>query len=129
MPLAMRLSRSRPRPVRPAPPALGGLRRRLLSGAAQARPPLCLLNSLTGAKAPLPLPEDRALTWYSCGPTVYDAAHLGHARNYVCLDIIHRVLTVRAPWPPTSPHLLHPAPSMASDRGRGGRRTTTASRC
>lgn len=22
----------------------------------------------------------RRITWYACGPTVYDAAHLGHAR-------------------------------------------------
>ena len=29
---------------------------------------------------------------YSCGPTVYDAAHLGHARTYVCIDIMQRVL-------------------------------------
>ena len=33
------------------------------------------------------------LTWYSCGPTVYDDAHLGHARTYVCTDIIRRILT------------------------------------
>ena len=39
------------------------------------------------------VPDGQPLTWYSCGPTVYDAAHLGHARNYVCLDILHRVLT------------------------------------
>ena len=29
---------------------------------------------------------------YMCGPTVYDAAHLGHARTYVCFDIMARVL-------------------------------------
>ena len=22
----------------------------------------------------------RRVTWYSCGPTVYDASHMGHAR-------------------------------------------------
>eukprot|EP00756_Hemistasia_phaeocysticola_P018034 Hpha_TRINITY_DN15570_c5_g2::TRINITY_DN15570_c5_g2_i1::g.107299::m.107299/K01883/CARS, cysS; cysteinyl-tRNA synthetase len=32
------------------------------------------------------------LTWYACGPTVYDVAHLGHARTYVSFDIIRRVL-------------------------------------
>ena len=32
------------------------------------------------------------ITWYSCGPTVYDAAHIGHARTYVCTDIIRRIL-------------------------------------
>lgn len=31
------------------------------------------------------------LTWYSCGPTVYDSAHLGHARTYVALDLLRRV--------------------------------------
>ncbi|XP_021095011.1 probable cysteine--tRNA ligase, mitochondrial isoform X2 [Heterocephalus glaber] len=30
---------------------------------------------------------------YSCGPTVYDHAHLGHACSYVRFDIIRRVLT------------------------------------
>lgn len=35
---------------------------------------------------------DAPLTWYSCGPTVYDDAHLGHARTYVCTDIIRRLL-------------------------------------
>ena len=55
---------------------------------------LSLRNSLTGKKDALVLPEGRPLTWYSCGPTVYDSAHLGHAQNYVSLDILHRVLTV-----------------------------------
>lgn len=32
------------------------------------------------------------VTWYACGPTVYDDAHLGHARNYVSTDILRRIL-------------------------------------
>ncbi|KAI0157593.1 tRNA synthetases class I (C) catalytic domain-containing protein [Xylariaceae sp. FL1272] len=32
------------------------------------------------------------LSWYACGPTVYDHSHLGHARNYVSTDIIRRIL-------------------------------------
>jgi cysteinyl-tRNA synthetase len=32
------------------------------------------------------------IRWYSCGPTVYDAAHIGHARNYMTFDIIRRIL-------------------------------------
>lgn len=32
------------------------------------------------------------MKWYSCGPTVYDHAHLGHARTYVTGDIIRRIL-------------------------------------
>lgn len=37
-------------------------------------------------------PEGRLITWYACGPTVYDDSHLGHARNYVSTDIIRRLL-------------------------------------
>eukprot|EP00808_Paulinella_micropora_P007756 g70613.t1 len=33
------------------------------------------------------------LTWYICGPTVYDHSHIGHARTYMCFDIIARMLT------------------------------------
>ncbi len=29
---------------------------------------------------------------YSCGPTVYDYAHIGHARTYVNTDVLRRVL-------------------------------------
>jgi len=29
---------------------------------------------------------------YTCGPTVYDLCHLGHARAYLTFDIIRRVL-------------------------------------
>lgn len=32
------------------------------------------------------------VTLYICGPTVYDSAHMGHARAYVSFDIIRRVL-------------------------------------
>jgi cysteinyl-tRNA synthetase len=28
-----------------------------------------------------------------CGPTVYDHSHMGHAKTYVCFDIIHRIMT------------------------------------
>jgi cysteinyl-tRNA synthetase len=42
------------------------------------------------------LPQDytnpREITWYSCGPTVYDATHIGHARTYVTLDILRTVV-------------------------------------
>ena len=33
-----------------------------------------------------------AVRWYMCGPTVYDASHMGHARTYLGFDIIRRVL-------------------------------------
>ncbi|KAH8702263.1 cysteinyl-tRNA synthetase [Talaromyces proteolyticus] len=57
-------------------------------------PPLKIYNSLTKSKVPfVPLdPKGRKVTWYACGPTVYDDSHLGHARNYVTTDIIRRIL-------------------------------------
>lgn len=33
------------------------------------------------------------MTWYQCGPTVYDDSHMGHARTYVSFDIIRRIMT------------------------------------
>jgi cysteinyl-tRNA synthetase len=39
------------------------------------------------------VPEDgETVRWYTCGPTVYDEAHVGHARNYVQADIVRRVM-------------------------------------
>lgn len=51
-------------------------------------------NSLTRAKNDfIPIDsEGKEVKWYSCGPTVYDDAHLGHARNYVTIDILRRIL-------------------------------------
>lgn len=37
--------------------------------------------------------NDDVISWYICGPTVYDHSHLGHARTYICFDIIHRIMT------------------------------------
>ncbi|XP_069061221.1 probable cysteine--tRNA ligase, mitochondrial isoform X2 [Pleurodeles waltl] len=50
-------------------------------------------NSLTRTKEPLVLARPGVVTWYSCGPTVYDHAHLGHACSYVRFDIIRRILS------------------------------------
>jgi cysteinyl-tRNA synthetase len=38
---------------------------------------------------PLPAPE---VGLYSCGPTVYDYAHLGNLRTYIFVDLLRRVL-------------------------------------
>ncbi|XP_040192152.1 probable cysteine--tRNA ligase, mitochondrial isoform X1 [Rana temporaria] len=50
-------------------------------------------NSLSRKKEALILHSAAAATWYSCGPTVYDHAHLGHACSYVRFDIIRRIMT------------------------------------
>ncbi|GLC35821.1 hypothetical protein PLESTB_000497800 [Pleodorina starrii] len=57
--------------------------------------PLVLYNSFLDEKVPfVPAagPNSRQITWYACGPTVYDVAHMGHARNYLSFDIVRRVL-------------------------------------
>lgn len=53
-----------------------------------------MLNSFTGRKDPF-VPQDggNRVTWYICGPTVYDSAHIGHASNYVRFDIVRRILS------------------------------------
>ena len=36
--------------------------------------------------------EDGKAVIYVCGPTVYDDAHLGHARSAIVFDLLHRIL-------------------------------------
>lgn len=38
------------------------------------------LKAAGGALEALPVKRGKPLKWYACGPTVYDSAHLGHAR-------------------------------------------------
>lgn len=47
-------------------------------------PRLKVYNTLTRQKEEF-VPEcgGKELRWYSCGPTVYDAAHMGHARYFM----------------------------------------------
>lgn len=57
-------------------------------------PKLKVYNSLTRSKVPFVTldPQGKEVKWYACGITVYDDAHLGHARNYVSTDILRRIL-------------------------------------
>ena len=41
---------------------------------------LSVYSTLSKRKEPLKLKNSNVLYWYSCGPTVYDSAHIGHAR-------------------------------------------------
>jgi cysteinyl-tRNA synthetase len=51
-----------------------------------------LYNTLTGQKEPFEPAEPDHARVYVCGPTVYDYAHLGHARCYVVYDVLVRHL-------------------------------------
>jgi cysteinyl-tRNA synthetase len=54
-------------------------------------------QSTSSSSSSLLLLSTKDLAWYTCGPTTYAPAHLGHARTYVCLDILRRVLTALHP--------------------------------
>lgn len=56
---------------------------------------LSLYNTLTGEQEPfVPLRPGR-VGMYVCGPTVYDHAHIGHARSAVFFDVMARYLAYR----------------------------------
>jgi cysteinyl-tRNA synthetase len=60
--------------------------------------PLTLFNSLSRSIEPF-VPIDPAMVrLYSCGPTVYNFAHLGNLRAYVFTDTLRRVLNWKG-WP------------------------------
>ncbi|XP_026747032.1 cysteine--tRNA ligase, cytoplasmic [Trichoplusia ni] len=58
----------------------------------ERRPVLKLYNSLTRQKEEFVCNGGNRINWYSCGPTVYDASHMGHARSYISFDILRRVM-------------------------------------
>ncbi|GMM28411.1 cysteine--tRNA ligase [Martiniozyma asiatica (nom. inval.)] len=58
----------------------------------ESQPVLKLYNSLTRSKVEFVPSDPTKVSWYSCGPTVYNSSHMGHARNYVTIDINRRIL-------------------------------------
>jgi len=57
-----------------------------------ANKPLLIFDSIQKEKIPFVSQIENKATVYVCGPTVYDDAHLGHARSSIVFDILHRVL-------------------------------------
>ncbi len=55
---------------------------------------LVLHNTLSGEREPfVPIdPNGKRVTFYSCGPTVYDYAHIGNFRPFLNADILRRTL-------------------------------------
>jgi len=52
-------------------------------------------NTLTKKKEEFMPIEDKIVKMYTCGPTVYDFAHIGNFRAYIFEDLLHRYLEFR----------------------------------
>lgn len=55
-------------------------------------PPLKFYNSLTRNKQPFTSLTPNKVKLYTCGPTVYDVAHIGNFRAFLTYDLTKRVL-------------------------------------
>ncbi len=54
--------------------------------------PLHLYNSLTKKVEPVAPADPARVTFYTCGPTVYDFAHIGNFRSFLVADVLRRWL-------------------------------------
>ncbi len=52
--------------------------------------PLKLYNTLTRTIEPLRPIDPARVTFYTCGPTVYDDAHIGNFRSFLAADVLRR---------------------------------------
>ncbi len=55
-------------------------------------PAIRFSNTLSGAKDPFKPREANKVGLYTCGPTVYDFAHIGNFRAFVFEDLLRRFL-------------------------------------
>src|SRR3989344_3513743 len=55
-------------------------------------PPLLLWNTLSKQKDVFTAIKGSLVRMYTCGPTVYDYAHIGNLRTYIFSDVLRRVL-------------------------------------
>ncbi|XP_055318912.1 probable cysteine--tRNA ligase, mitochondrial [Sitodiplosis mosellana] len=53
---------------------------------------ITIYNCVHRGDVPFIVRNVNCVTWYTCGPTVYDDAHIGHAVCYMKCDIIQRIL-------------------------------------
>jgi cysteinyl-tRNA synthetase len=62
---------------------------------ATLRGTISLRDTLSGEVKTLDSSEKPELSIYVCGLTVYDAAHIGHAKTIVFFDVLRRVLEAK----------------------------------
>ena len=51
-----------------------------------------IYNTMSREKEDFEPSNEKRIKLFVCGPTVYDDAHIGHARTYISFDIIKRYL-------------------------------------
>ncbi len=56
---------------------------------------ICFFNTLSGIKEEFKSIEPKKVRMYTCGPTVYDFAHIGNFRTYAWEDLLRRYLKFR----------------------------------
>lgn len=54
-----------------------------------------IYNTLTKQKEPFTPPPGKRVNLFVCGPTVYGASHIGHARTYIFFDVMVKYLRSR----------------------------------
>jgi cysteinyl-tRNA synthetase len=53
-------------------------------------------NTLSRSPHSISAPSSAPLSFYTCGPTVYDDAHIGNFRSFLNADILRRKESVRS---------------------------------
>lgn len=56
---------------------------------------LRFFNSMSRKKEDFQPLSSKRVTFYACGPTAYEMAHLGHCRRFIVADLINRVLLTK----------------------------------
>ena len=96
-------------------------------GRAMHGAPLFLYNSLGRAIERFDPIDPADVRVYSCGPTVYDYAHIGNLRAYVFTDTLSRVLTWKG-WPLTHVINITDVGHLTSDADAGDDKMEAAAR-
>jgi cysteinyl-tRNA synthetase len=60
-------------------------------------PEFRLYNTLTRTTEPFAPANGTTVLMYTCGPTVYNPAHLGNFRTFLFEDLLRRTLRLREP--------------------------------
>ena len=89
--------------------------------------PLTLYNSLSRSLEAFEPLDPADVRVYSCGPTVYDYAHIGNLRAYVFTDTLARVLTWKG-WPLTHVVNITDVGHLTSDADSGDDKMEAAAR-